>query len=76
LQLAQVSFFRSRSGVEPLLLADDVLGELDPQRRRRFWATLGEARQVIATGTSLPDAELGAWEVFRVAAGTFAKENA
>jgi DNA replication and repair protein RecF len=75
LQLAQVSFFRARSGVEPLLLADDVLGELDPQRRRRFWATLGEARQVIATGTTLPDAELGAWEVFRVAGGTFAKES-
>ena len=76
LQLAQVSFFRARSGVEPLLLADDVLGELDPERRRRFWATLGEARQVIATGTTLPDAELGAWEVFRVAGGTFAKEGA
>ncbi len=76
LQLAQVSFFRVRSGVEPLLLADDVLGELDPQRRRRFWATLGEARQVIATGTTLPDAELGAWEVFRVASGTFAKDGA
>ena len=76
LQLAQVSFFRARAGVEPLLLADDVLGELDPQRRRRFWATLGEARQVIATGTSLPDAELGAWEVFRVSGGTFAKEGA
>ncbi|MDF3056563.1 MAG: recombination protein RecF [Rariglobus sp.] len=74
LQLAQVSFFRARSGVEPLLLADDVLGELDPQRRRRFWATLGEARQVIATGTTLPDAELGTWEVFRVSGGTFAKE--
>ena len=75
LQLAQVSFFRARSGVEPLLLADDVLGELDPERRKRFWATLGEARQVIATGTSLPDTELGAWEVFRVAGGTFAKEG-
>ncbi len=72
LRLAQVSFFRARSGVEPLLLADDVLGELDPERRRRFWTTLGEARQVIATGTSLPDAELGAWEVFKVEAGAFA----
>ncbi|MFA6287791.1 MAG: DNA replication/repair protein RecF [Opitutaceae bacterium] len=75
LRLAQVSFFRARAGVEPLLLADDVLGELDPERRRRFWATLGEVRQVIATGTSLPDVELGAWEVFRVAGGTFAKET-
>lgn len=76
LQLAQVGFFRERAGVEPLLLADDVLGELDPERRRRFWTTLGEERQVIATGTSLPDAELGAWEVFCVKAGTFMKEVA
>jgi DNA replication and repair protein RecF len=75
LRLAQVSFFRVRSGVEPLLLADDVLGELDPARRRRFWATLGETRQVIATGTSLPDAELGAWEVFRVEGGQFTAEH-
>ena len=75
LRLAQVSFFRARAGVEPLLLADDVLGELDPARRRRFWATLGVERQVIATGTSLPDAELGAWEVFKVAGGTFVNEN-
>jgi hypothetical protein len=29
---------------------------------------------VLATGTELPDAELGAWEVFRVAAGAFAAE--
>jgi DNA replication and repair protein RecF len=76
LRLAQVGFFRARARVEPLLLADDVLGELDPERRRRFWATLGEERQVIATGTSLPDAELGAWEVFRAAGGTFKKESA
>lgn len=76
LQLAQVSFFRERAGVEPLLLADDVLGELDPDRRRRFWATLGETRQVIATGTTLPDAELGSWEVFRVQGGTFGREDA
>ena len=76
LRLAQVSYFRARAGVEPLLLADDVLGELDPARRRRFWATLGESRQVIATGTSLPDAELGEWEVFRVVGGVFTKESA
>jgi DNA replication and repair protein RecF len=58
------------------LLADDVLGELDPARRRRFWATLGESRQVIATGTALPDAELGAWEVWRVSGGVFTREAA
>ena len=75
LRLAQVSHIRAATGIEPVLLADDVLGELDPARRRRFWAALGEERQVLATGTELPDAELGAWEVFRVAAGAFAAEE-
>jgi DNA replication and repair protein RecF len=54
-----------------VLLADDVLGELDPARRRRFWSGLDPASQILATGTSLPDAELGAWQVFRVSGGIF-----
>ena len=72
LRLAQVNHIRAAIGVQPVLLADDVLGELDPARRRRFWAALGEDRQVLATGTEPPDAELGAWEIFRVATGAFA----
>jgi recombinational DNA repair ATPase RecF len=51
-------------------LADDVLGELDPERRGRFWEALAPELQVIATGTSLPDdAALGRWQVFRADAG-------
>lgn len=72
LRLAQVDFFRTRAGVQPILLADDVLGELDPDRRRRFWEAVGGERQVIATGTTLPEAELGAWQTFVVDAGRFA----
>lgn len=71
LRLAQLAFFRESSGVEPILLADDVLGELDPQRRERFWASLGSHRQVIATGTRLPESDLGTWQVFQVNAGAF-----
>jgi DNA replication and repair protein RecF len=76
LRLAQVNHVRAATGVQPVLLADDVLGELDPDRRRRFWAALGEERQVLATGTELPAAELGAWEIFRVSAGAFTPESA
>ena len=54
-----------------VLLADDVLGELDPARRRQFWAAIDPESQVIATGTGLPDAALGEWQVFVVADGTF-----
>lgn len=83
LRLAQAAWFAERSGVRPVVLADDVLGELDPVRRARFWSAIDPAWQVIATGTHLPtteegrpDAGLGAWQVFRVADGTFGDEPA
>jgi DNA replication and repair protein RecF len=71
LRLAQAAWFHDKSGVRPVLLADDVLGELDPARRRQFWAAIDPESQVIATGTALPDAALGEWQVFVVADGTF-----
>lgn len=71
LRLAQAAWFRERTGVCPVLLADDVLGELDPARRRHFWASIDPDSQIIATGTSRPDAELGEWQVFEVKEGTF-----
>lgn len=74
LRLAQVNYFHDRSGVEPIVLADDVLGELDPERRKQFWRAIGSDCQVFATGTSLPDAELGQWQVFEVAAGRFTEK--
>ncbi|MSU48158.1 MAG: DNA replication/repair protein RecF [Opitutus sp.] len=76
LRLAQAAWFREKSGVCPVLLADDVLGELDPARRARFWAAIDPESQVIATGTRLPDAELGAWQVFEVSDGTFEEKAA
>ncbi len=68
--LAQAAYFRKKSGIEPVLLCDDVLGELDPVRRARFWAALDPAAagQVIATGTTLPDSTEG-WQVFQVEGG-------
>ncbi|MCF7689269.1 MAG: DNA replication and repair protein RecF [Cephaloticoccus sp.] len=75
LRLAQAAWFHVRSGVRPVLLADDVLGELDPDRRRRFWATIDPESQIIATGTTLPEAELGSWQVFSVVAGNFTEDN-
>lgn len=76
LRLAQAAWFQAKTGVRPVLLADDVLGELDPARRRRFWSAVDPESQVIATGTHLPDAELGAWQVFAVADGTFTDQSA
>ena len=82
LRLAQAAWFQERSGVRPVLLADDVLGELDPVRRARFWAAVEPESQVIATGTHLPlDEEsavekFGAWQVFEVADGSFTEKGA
>jgi DNA replication and repair protein RecF len=57
-----------------VLLADDVLGELDSGRRARFWSAIDPESQIIATGTHLPDAELGTWQVFEVNDGTFSEK--
>ena len=76
LRLAQATYFQRRSGIRPVLLADDVLGELDPGRRRRFWRAIPSDHHVMATGTTLPSVEdeLGAWQIFRVEAGRFSTE--
>jgi DNA replication and repair protein RecF len=76
LRLAQAAWFHEKSGIRPVLLADDVLGELDPERRRKFWSAIDAESQVIASGTSLPEAELGTWQVFDVADGDFVARNA
>lgn len=71
LRIAQADWFRRAMKVEPILLADDVLGELDPNRRERFWRTISPECQVIATGTTPPGGEVGNWQMFDVEAGTF-----
>jgi DNA replication and repair protein RecF len=69
LRAAQAALFHRRDGVAPVVLADDVLGELDPGRRRRFWAAVEPGWQVLATGTTPAPAEGGRWQVFSVASG-------
>ena len=77
LRLTQAAYFKSQGGVTPVLLCDDVLGELDPERRAKFWASLEGEPQIIATGTNLPQMDLptgvragGVWQVFHVSDGT------
>ncbi|HEY4302688.1 MAG TPA: DNA replication and repair protein RecF [Candidatus Didemnitutus sp.] len=68
LKLAQAAYFTGHAHVLPVLLCDDVLGELDAGRRERFWASLDVGSQVIATGTARP-AGAAAWQCLEVAAG-------
>lgn len=72
LRIAQAVIFRTRLQVAPVLLADDVLGELDPHRRAGFWRACPSDLQIIASGTQLPE---GAddWAVWKVAKGQFAR---
>lgn len=53
LKLAQARVLHSLSGRWPVLLIDDIFGELDPARRHRLWEALPEAAQVLATTTTL-----------------------
>ena len=74
LRLAQAAYYQAQGGVAPVLLCDDVLGELDPVRRAKFWASLDGEPQVIATGTSLPE-DAAAWQIFSVEAGRVEKAS-
>lgn len=72
LKLAQADFFYQAIGVRPMILADDILGQLDPERQTRFWKALGSEHQVLATGTLIPPAPpQNGWKVFNVSHGTF-----
>jgi DNA replication and repair protein RecF len=73
LRIAQARIFQERLGVAPVLLADDVLGELDPHRKAGFWRACPPELQIIATGTELPEAS-AEWAIWSVAQGQFARQ--
>lgn len=72
LRIAQAAIFRKRLGIAPVLLADDVLGELDPHRKAGFWRACPPDLQIVASGTELPDT-LQDWSVWKVATGQFSR---
>ncbi|MDP2949415.1 MAG: DNA replication/repair protein RecF [Chloroflexota bacterium] len=53
LRLAEASYLRQRRGESPVLLLDDVLSELDGQRRARVLAAIADYEQVLVTATDL-----------------------
>lgn len=73
LKLAEVEWMRRQGGETPVVLLDDVLSELDPERRAHLQTWLLEGGcQVIVTTTDLGDFRRIALEqgtIFRVAAG-------
>ncbi len=51
LKLAQYELFKKYKNARPIILCDDILGELDEARRAAFWASVDENAQVIASST-------------------------
>jgi DNA replication and repair protein RecF len=53
LKLAEMELIRTETGEEPLLLLDDVMSELDEERRRYLMEAIDREQQVIVTTTDL-----------------------
>ncbi len=53
LKLAEVDWMKNRSGEWPLILLDEVMAELDPQRRRDLLGYLDKSEQALLTTTDL-----------------------
>jgi DNA replication and repair protein RecF len=73
LKLAEVATVRALVGEDPILLLDDIMSELDPDRRRWILATIGPDQQTLLTATETEHftAEfLAQASVFQVKAGT------
>jgi DNA replication and repair protein RecF len=72
LRLAEVAFMESVTSERPVLLLDDVMSELDPQRRRFLQGVVREHEQVLVTATEpdvFDDAFRRAADLYRVEAG-------
>lgn len=73
LKLGQLELLRAQTQRHPILLVDDVFGELDPQRREALTRAFPEESQKLITTTSLdwlPQMADRAISVFRVDAGS------
>jgi len=53
LKLAQARVLHGATKHWPILLLDDIFGELDPERRHRLWDALPDGAQTLVTSTSL-----------------------
>jgi DNA replication and repair protein RecF len=52
-KLAEVAWLKARTGEWPILLFDEVLAELDPQRREDLLARVGQVQQSLLTAADL-----------------------
>ena len=78
LKLAELELVQQLWGEPPLLLLDDVLAELDPERQQLLLEAVGEGHQCLVSATHL-GAFSGGWhqrsQVVRVEAGAIASRR-
>lgn len=74
LRSAQASFYREETGRKPVLLMDDVLLELDPDKRERMTALLPEYDQLFCTflpGEPYQRYRHNATRIYEIASGSW-----
>lgn len=78
LKLAELNWMKDRTGEWPVILLDEVMAELDPQRRADLMKYLRETEQVLVTTTDLnvftPEFAANA-EIWRVEGGKVEKQT-
>ena len=75
IKLAQFRILKEEKGIEPVILCDDILSELDASRRAEFWKCIPPSAQVVSTSTELsaPACALRSdWKIVRVESGKYA----
>ncbi len=78
LRSVQARYYTERAGKKPVLLLDDVLLELDPEKRKRFFASLPESSQAFFTflpGEPWEDYRSDSMIVYHVEHGRFANQG-
>jgi DNA replication and repair protein RecF len=76
LKLAEVNWMKDRTGEWPVILLDEVMAELDPQRRTDLSKYISESEQVLFTSTDLnvfPPDFVEKADVWRVGGGRVEK---
>jgi DNA replication and repair protein RecF len=76
LRMGMVRWHHEQGGTPPVVLADDIIGELDRSRRQGFWRMLGTDYQILATGTSFPrEDNFHSWTHWKMKDGVLSPER-
>ncbi len=72
LKFAEVQWMKTKTGEWPVLLLDEIMAELDPERRRALVKVLGDVEQAMLTATDtemFPDDFVANHEVWKIQDG-------